>query len=147
MIHYPLKFQVRSQTAPGISTSWTTHSESLPAQPLTCAIPPEFEGPGGGFSPEDFYAFAAINCFAATFKVIAEKSKLVYGGLSLALDLTVDRDEKGAPWMAKADFQVTLSGVGEATERAQRILEKTSQSCLVLNSTRTEKSFQFQVLT
>lgn len=143
MIQYPLRFPVSSHAPAGIGTVWSTRVE---AGELPAAIPPEFGGPGGGYSPEDFYAMAVLNCFAATFKVMAERSKLVYRELDLSGELTVDRDEKGAPWMSRFALRANLRGVADA-ERAKRLLEKTSQSCIVLNSIRTEKTFEFEVQT
>ena len=144
MIQYPLEFKVRSKATPGISEAWTTQSGSM-ALDVPLAIPPEFNGPGGGFSPEDIYAFALMNCFIATFKVIAEKSKLEFSGLEADGALVVDRNESGAPWMKSFRLKVTLAGAQDR-ERAQRLLEKTSTSCMILNSVKTEKSFEFNVL-
>ena len=108
------------------------------------AIPPEFEGPGGGYSPEDIYAFALMNCFIATFKVISEKSKLSYQGIQASGTLTVDRNETGVPWMKEFSLKVEITGA-EDPERTRRLLEKTSQSCMILNSVKTGKSFEFRV--
>ncbi|MEI7974179.1 MAG: OsmC family protein [Bdellovibrio sp.] len=143
MIQYPLSFQVEAQTEAGIQQTWQTQTLGT-GDSLRAAIPPEFQGPGGGYSPEDFYALALANCFVATFKVFAEKSKLAFSSLKISLKLEVDRNEKGAPWMSRAHLQAHLKGV-ESEERALHLLQKTSQSCLVLNSVKTEKSFDFQV--
>lgn len=143
MIQYPLQFKVSSDASAGISTQWSAQSVSgLPE--VRVAIPPEFEGPGQGYSPEDLYAFALMSCFIATFKVIAERSKLQYESIKAEGVLTVDRNESGAPWMKAFHLVVKLGGASDR-ERALRLLEKTSQSCLVLNSVRTEKTFDFQV--
>jgi organic hydroperoxide reductase OsmC/OhrA len=91
VIQYPLVFKVKSSAQAGIAAHWETSSPSV-ATPVPMAIPPEFEGPGGGFSPEDIYGFALTNCFVATFKVIAEKSKLTYKTLHAEGTLTVDLD-------------------------------------------------------
>ncbi|MBU6375140.1 MAG: OsmC family protein [Bdellovibrionales bacterium] len=145
MIQFPQNYQVSSSAGPGIQHTWTSRAVSVSSlAPFTCAIPPEFQGPGGGLSPEDLYAGALVNCFVATFKVFAEKSQLTFGELQASGTLTVDRDEKGAPWMSKFHLQVKLNGVAD-TDRARRLLEKTSTSCLVLNSVRTEKTFEFLV--
>lgn len=146
MVQYPLVFKVSSEGPSGTAASWQT---SVPftaesGQSLTAAIPPEFSGPGGGYSPEDFYALALINCFIATFKVIAERSKLEYRNIHASGTLTVDRDDKGAPWMKHFLLEVALDGAGDP-ERAGRLLEKASQSCLILNSVKTEKQFEFRV--
>ncbi|MFP5519413.1 MAG: OsmC family protein [Bdellovibrionia bacterium] len=144
MVQYPLKFAVSVESPAGIQAPWTTKAEAV-AQNLTAAIPPEFSGPGGGYSPEDFYALAVSNCFVATFKVFAEKSRLSFESVKVQSVLEVDRDEKGAPWMARITLNVSLVKPS-SQENAQRILEKVKTGCLVLNSIRTEKIFNFQIL-
>ena len=143
MIHYPLSFKVASSATQGIQSNWSTRAESM-RDPIPMAIPPEFEGPGGGFSPEDIYAFALMNCFIATFKVIAEKSKLEYGSIDTEATLTVDRNESGVPWMKALHLKVKVAGAQDQ-DRTKRLLEKTSQSCMILNSVKTEKTFEFAV--
>lgn len=142
MIQYPLKFKVHSGLNSGIQKTWNTQASEQ--NPLTVAIPPEFEGPGGGFSPEDFYALALLNCFSATFSVIAEKSKLDYERLECSGTLTVDRNEKGAPWMKHFNLHVHLLHPSDS-ERAERLLQKTSESCMILNSVKTEIAFEFKM--
>ncbi len=143
MIHYPLVFQVSSSAQSGVAANWSTRSGSMP-DAVTMAIPPEFEGPGGGYSPEDIYAFALMNCFIATFKVISEKSKLAYEGMEASGTLTVDRNETGTPWMKEFALKVAITGASDP-ERTRRLLEKTSQSCMILNSVKTGKTFEFLV--
>lgn len=100
MVQYPLHFHVESQATAGTSQVWTSSGSGL--SEVTCAIPPEFQGPGGGYSPEDFFA------------------------------------------MALARLHVTLRKP-QSEDKARRILERVSQSCLVLNSVKTEKSFEFSI--
>ena len=145
MIQYPQEYRVRSSAHAGIQSTWSTNT---PTGGLThgviCAIPPEFQGPGGGASPEDLYALALANCFVATFKVFAEKSSVTFGSLEVEGVLTVDRDEKGVPWMSKFHLLVRVQGASDST-RLKTLLEKTSRSCMILNSVKTEKSFEFSV--
>ena len=146
MTHYPLFFKVSSSAGPSTLGSWTSAlypSEREPVLSLV-AIPPEFEGPGGAYSPEDFYCLALINCFVATFKVIAEKSKLNFKSLQCEGLLTVDLDEKGIPWMSAFRLKAILLGASDV-DRAKQILKKTSQSCMILNSVKTEKTFEWIV--
>ena len=145
MITYPLEFPVDAVMKSGIQSRWLTHTHSQEGS-LTCAIPSEFEGPGGGYSPEDFFAMAAANCFCATFKVIAEKSRVEYEGLTVAGRLTVDRDEGGRPWMKSMRIEVTVAAGGGDPGRIERVLEKTAQSCLVIHSLKTAVTFDFKVL-
>lgn len=144
MMTYPMLFKVSAVSPSGIQTTWNSESEQYPTQTVM-AIPPEFNGPGGGFSPEDIYAMALTNCFVATFKVFAEKSRLQFKDIKIQSTLSVDRNEKGQPWMAKVALHIELTGVSQK-ENAQRLLEKTSQGCMILNSVLTEKSFEFNIL-
>ncbi len=141
---YPMSFHVHSESAEGIQKDWITKAESFPTTIIPVAIPPEFEGPGTGLSPEDLYAMALQNCFVATFKVFAEKSRMSFESIQVNSELFVDRDEKGRPWMARILLNVNLVGVTQL-EAAHRILERTSQNCMILNSVNTEKTFQFQI--
>jgi uncharacterized OsmC-like protein len=107
---------------------------------------PEFDGPGKGYSPEDFFGLAIVNCFAATFKVIAEKSRLSFDSLSVEGRLAVDRDEKGRPCMKSFLMDVKVSaGANGNVDRILRVLDKTSESCIVVNSVKTEVRFSFAV--
>jgi len=141
MTPFPQTYSVVAEGASGMDSSWET--EGPAKQRLVAAIPPEFDGPGGGFSPEEFYALALSNCFVATFKVIAEKSHLDYKKIEVQGDLIVDLGEDKRPWMARLELTVTLHGV-EDQEKGERILEKASKSCLILNSVKTEKVLRFQ---
>jgi organic hydroperoxide reductase OsmC/OhrA len=141
MIQYPMTFTTESNSPSGIQSRWQVLVSGLEAQ---AAVPTEFEGPGGGYSPEDFYVLALTNCFVATFKVFAEKSKLSFKSLKASGRLTVDRDAGGVPWMKSFHLAVHLDGCAEA-EKADRLMKKVSQSCMILNSVKTEKSFEFAV--
>lgn len=46
--------------------------------------------------------------------------------------------------MARFHLKVRLQGA-EQKESAQRLLEKTSQSCMILNSIKTTKTFDFHI--
>ncbi|MFN8847657.1 MAG: OsmC family protein [Bdellovibrionales bacterium] len=141
MIQYPMSFDAKSITQEGIQTLWST---SCLSGELKMGIPKEFEGPGVGYSPEDFYCMALTNCFIATFKVFAEKSKIKFENLEAKGRLTLDRDEKGITWMKHFLLQVNLKGCPDK-ERGERLLQKVSQSCMVLNSVKTEKTFEFSL--
>lgn len=140
MYKFPMNFPMTTTATSGVDTVWTTRAESTDL-PLTCAIPPDFNGPGGGFSPEDLYGLALSNCFVATFKVFAQFSKLSYQDLQIKSVLTVDRNDKGQPWMAQIALHIKISGVENKT-LAERVFEKTKNGCLILNSVNTQKVFE-----
>lgn len=140
MSGYPKKFTANSAAKAGIQTSWITSCQTT-TETITLAIPKEFEGPGLHHSPEDLYAEALLNCFVATFKFAAEKSALTFTDLNAECRLIVDLNESKAPWMKEAHFTIHINGI-EKLDRAQRLVEKVKQNCLILNSVATHKFFE-----
>lgn len=145
MYEYPLVFKVSASAISGVQENWTSTAETDPEQPILMAIPEEFKGPGGAISPEDLYGMALVNCFVATFKVIAEASKFTFEKLDADLSFEVDKNEKGQPWVARAHMTAKLYGPS-SPDKAVRLMEKASQNCLIINSVNTEKTYTFEVL-
>ncbi len=134
MIKYPLQFNATAYAACGIANTWRSRSD---ATELKVAVPPEFEGPGGGLSPEDLYAQALTNCFVATFTVLAENSRVTYSALNVESTLLVDRDEAKRPVMKEIHLRITLSDATDPA-RATRLVDKALQGGFILNSVKTK---------
>lgn len=66
--------------------------------------------------------------------------------LKVTTTLGIDKNKNGSPWLATADFRIYLSGVSSKGD-ANRFLQRTAESCLLLNSVSTEKHFQFDIVT
>lgn len=141
MITYPIEFQTKANALPGINANWELHSQAIK---LDCAIPPEFEGPGNALSPEDLYAQALTNCFVATFKVYAEKSHLNYDNLNCSGILMVDLDENKKPCMKSFKLLVEIQNP-TSPEKAKLLAEKAFKSGFILNSVKTELSFDLTI--
>lgn len=134
-----MKFEVDATATPGASSTWTAHADDLP--PLISAIPPEFMGPGGGYSPEDLFAIALLNCLIATFKVYAEKSNLQFQQIKGKVNLTVDRLPGQTGFvMTQADIFFDISGASDR-EKAKKLLDGAIKDCAVSNSIKTGKTF------
>lgn len=144
MIQYPMVFDYTADGGAGIAARWNTVSPER--RESVCAIPPEFEGPGGGYSPEDFFGLALLNCFMATFKVIAEKSKVPFERLEATGKLIVDRDERGRPVMKEFEIQARIVvGTQGDPEKVRRVFAKTSESCIVAQSVKAEVKFSAEI--
>lgn len=141
MIKYPIIFHATADSAAGIQTPWQTESQNFLGH---CAIPPEFEGPGGAMSPEDLYAQALTNCFIATFKVYAEKSRINFLHLKVKTELIADLDEAKKPVMKKCLLHVSISGC-ENPERVKTIAEKAFNSGFIINSVKTEMAMELKI--
>jgi organic hydroperoxide reductase OsmC/OhrA len=134
MIAYPIKFISKAFSSTGISKTWKVTSLN---QEAICCVPPEFGGPGGGFSPEDFFAQALMNCFLATFKVYAEGSKIEYSDIEVTSELTVDKNESGQPVMSHIMLHILIQN-GERPDRIEQLVLKTLRSGFILNSVKTK---------
>ncbi len=140
-MHNP--FIVTAKAGPGIQNPWTA---SLAGQPdLTLSIPPQFQGPGTGWSPEDLYAQALLNCLIATFKVFAEKSNLSFETLEGEAVLTTGKNEKNQLIMKAITLKAKITGASDK-EKARMLLEKSSANCIIANSVDTEKTLVLEIL-
>lgn len=140
-----MTFLARSHAPSGLDTKWVTTTGD--DRSLDVSVPKEFDGPNSGFSPEDLFLLALANCYVATLKVIAANSKLVFESIEATAKLALDRDEATTvPWMKHADLKFTAKGV-QNPERFQRLMERVSKQCMIINSVRTSVDFKFEVET
>lgn len=140
MIKYPMQFEGHVKSTKGMETPIESSVEGLSV--IRGAIPKEFAGPGGGYSPEDLYILSVLSCLIATFKVFAQKSNVTFRNISAKGMLTIDRNEKGVPEFKQLDTEFTLTGV-EDQKKAKAILAEAEKYCLVSNAIKTPKTFQY----
>lgn len=133
MVNFPVAFVGQSQATSGIKTAWMTSASESEA---ACCIPPEFEGAGGNFSPEDFFLMALQNCFVATFKVYAEYSKLSFTNLQVKGELIVDKNEAGKPIMKDLNLVIDIDEVQDE-KKALLLIKKTLLNGFILQSVKT----------
>ena len=129
MIKFPMKFEVEATSKSGIASHWTAKSHNLP--PINSAIPPEFMGPGGGYSPEDLFAIAVLNCIIATYKVYMEKSGVAFQELNAKTIVTVDKNpaELGF-FMSHLEFFIDVVGTSNP-DQARKLLDKRDRKSVV----------------
>jgi peroxiredoxin-like protein len=101
---------------------------------LATAPPAEFGGPGDLWSPETLLVGAVANCFILSFRAIARASKLEWKELSCRVEGVLDRTQ-GKTQFTELNLSVRLQIAADTSEaRAQRILEKAEETCLITNS-------------
>lgn len=142
MNQYPLTFKAQAEAISGVQTSWTINSY---AQQASCSVPPEFDGPGNGFSPEDLFAQALTNCLIGTFKVYAENSKLTFDQIKIQTSLSVDTNEFRKVIMKNCHLEIQLLNPSNA-DKAQLLIKKSFESGFVINSVKTEMSYNLVIL-
>ncbi len=130
MQDYPHHYKVAAVAGPEGEVGLT--SDRLQAIPS--AAPAQFGGPGDKWSPETLLTAAVADCFILTFRAIARASKVSWTSLTCEVEGKLERKD-GVTQFTEFVVNATLT-VPEDTreERAQRLLEKAEESCLVTNS-------------
>ena len=132
------------------SATWTdaqggrAESPGLPS--LTTAPPLEFGGPGGNWSPEHQFLSSANTCILWTFLAMARISQLEISDWRSNARGTVERVE-GQGWLFSGiEIQVELT-VAKASdiERAERLVHKAEQNCLISKSMKTPVKLETRV--
>lgn len=111
--------------------------ETADVPPLASAAPPEFDGPGGHWSPETLLTAAVADCFVLSFRAVATASRFPYLKLECAVEGTLDRVERqtrftGFRLHAKLEIEASAD-----EQRAVTLLQKAESVCLVSNSLNT----------
>ena len=119
-------------------------SDSLPT--LEVDAPPEFKGKEGAWTPEHLFVGAVSSCFMTTFVAIAENSKLDFESLKIAAEGTLEKVAGAGLMITQIVLRPTLTiKDAGAFERANRILEKAEQHCLISNSAKTHITLEPEI--
>lgn len=133
---------VSSSTAP-IKNNWSGHVGELPPVPM--AIPPEFMGPGGGYSPEDLFALAIVGCIIALYKVYCAQAKITFHEVKAKAVLTADKEASEASfYISHIDLSIDVTGASNP-EKAKDLLNNAIKNCPIGNSIKSCKSFHTTV--
>lgn len=135
--HYRVRATASARGAVALS------AEGLPR--LDSDTPTEFDGPGDKWSPESLLTAAVVDCFVLSFRAIARASKLEWTALDCDIVGVLERVE-GVHRFTRFDItaQLGLPAGGDAA-KAERLLEKAEQICLITNSLRSETHLERRV--
>ena len=110
----------------------TTGSTDLPD--LAVAPPPEFDGPGGRWSPETLLCAAVADCFVLSFRAVAKASRFDWISLDCSIEGVLERVDgvtRFTRFVNRARLRVPA---GTDAARARTMLEKAEKVCLVTSS-------------
>jgi organic hydroperoxide reductase OsmC/OhrA len=142
MTNLPVEFLSDAKTQNVFDATWEVNSGNYKA---VCAIPTEFGGTGGGFSPEDLFLQSAINCFVGTFKVMAKLSKLNYGELEVKGKLLVDKNDDEKIVMKSIHLEILISQV-DRPDRTETIVVKAIKEGYILNSLKSQLTYSLKII-
>ena len=119
-------------------------AERLPT--LKTAPPVEFDGPGDRWSPETLLCAAVADCFVLSFRAVARASKLDWQALEASVEGKLDRIE-GKSRFTEIVVRATLRvPAGTDHQRAEKLMEKAEQVCLISNSLLAERRLEATVV-
>ncbi len=107
-------------------------AEGLPV--LRTAPPVEFDGPGDRWSPETLLCAAVADCFVLSFRAVARASKLDWQSLECRVEGTLDKADGKARFTEIVVHATLHVPAGTDPGRAERLLERSEQVCLISNS-------------
>jgi organic hydroperoxide reductase OsmC/OhrA len=113
---------------------------------IESAPPPEFDGPGGVWSPETLLVASIANCFILTFRGVSRAAKFDWAHVACQVDGVLER-VSGVTQFTRFTTRATLSvnpGVDHA--KARELLERAEKVCLVANSLRGERLIELEVI-
>lgn len=125
----PMPHQYTVRIAGGPSGPALATADGLPD--LRSAPPPEFDGPGGAWSPEHLLLAAVETCFLFTLRAVARGSRVEFETCEVTAEGTVDRAD-GVTRFTDIVLRPRLRlAAGTDPDRARRAMEKAEKACLV----------------
>src|ERR1051326_3798335 len=100
--------------------------------PRKVAAPPEFNGPGGAWSPEALYVGAVASCFMLTFLAYAERGALELASADVSAEGKLERAEEGYRFTEVTLKPTVVVRRADDVERAERLVKKTQGGSLLL---------------
>lgn len=140
---YPHTYTV-SAAGQGTGSVQVTAAD-LPA--LQTAPPPQFDGPGGVWSPEMLLCASVADCFILTFRTVSRLAHFEWQQLDCRVDGVLEREgplARFTRFTTSAQLQIPE---GSDQSRARELLERAERSCLVANSLAGSRELRVQIST
>ena len=129
---HPYPHLYKAAASGGPTELLTVTSPGLPDLPS--APPPEFDGPGGVWSPETLLCAAVADCFVLTFRAIARASKFEWLSLDCSVEGTLERVDGISQFTRYLTTATLRVAPGADASKGRLLLEKAEHGCLVSNS-------------
>ena len=139
---YPHAYRVSASGTPAGVVTVT--SPQLPD--IETAPPPQFDGPGGVWSPESLLCAAVADCFILTFRGISRAARLEWLKLECRVEGTLERLEGVSQFTRYATHAALTVTEGVDTAKARSLLERAEHTCLVSNSLRGTRTLEAEVI-
>jgi len=119
-------------------------AEDVP-RTINFSAPPEFQGEPGLWTPEHLLVASVATCFLATFRALAEYSRLQVLRLEVEAEGLLEKEEGGFRFTQMVVRPRLTIAEAADQERAQRLLEKAERACLISRSLSSHMELQATV--
>jgi organic hydroperoxide reductase OsmC/OhrA len=119
-------------------------STQLPT--LETAAPPEFDGPGGVWSPETLLCASIADCFVLTFRAVARAAGFEWLHLECRVEGVLERAERVSQFTRYTTVAKLTVPVGADMAKARVLLEQAERGCLISNSLRGSRTLESEVV-
>ncbi|MGD8426705.1 MAG: OsmC family protein [Balneolaceae bacterium] len=135
-----------------VNIQWESDRKGMMSSPaldqsVEVATPPQFDkGIEGIWSPEHLFVASVSSCLMTTFLAIAEYSKLDFKALDIKALGKLEKVE-GKFMVSEITLKpvVTISNE-KFSDKAERILRKSEESCLISNSVKTKINLEPEII-
>ena len=141
---HPYPHQYRAAATGGTSGILNITSPSLPD--IESAPPPEFDGPGGIWSPETLLCAAVADCFILTFRAVSRGAKFEWLALQCQVEGTLERVDSQSQFTRFATRAALTIPAGADADKARALLERAEHGCLVANSLRATRTLEVELI-
>lgn len=119
---------------------------SLGLPDINTAPPPEFDGPGDLWSPENLLIAAIADCFILTFRGVSRASAFAWTALECKVDGILERVSSTTQFTQFTTTGTLTVPAGADHVKAKGLLERAEKGCLVTNSLLGRRTFEFRVI-
>jgi len=128
----PLPHVYTTNISAGAEGDATITAAALPE--ILSAPPAEFGGLGNRWSPEQLLVASVAACFVMSFRAIARASRLTWIDIDCRVEGVLERIESKTLFTRFTVHATLRVGPGTDTAKAEKLLEKAEDSCLISNS-------------
>jgi organic hydroperoxide reductase OsmC/OhrA len=113
---------------------------------LQTAPPPEFDGPGGVWSPETLFMAALADCFVLTFRGITRAAKFEWRSVECSVEGVLEKAEGVTQFTRYVTRAKLTVAPGTDAAKAKQLLERAEHLCLIANSLKGARSIETEVV-
>jgi organic hydroperoxide reductase OsmC/OhrA len=112
---------------------------------LETAPPPQFDRPGGVWSPETLLCASVADCFILTFRAVSRAARFEWSRLECRVEGVLERLDRTSQVTRFTTFARLTVPEDADTAKARELLERAEHGCLIANSLRGARALETEI--